>query len=172
MKVYRVKHATKQLFAHQDAGHALTLPHIVRQPQNASIFTDGRWAAQVAQCMTRNKGGEWVVEEDDAFEDKKTKKGPANARTLTIERDDRDGYYDEMTIDFHLEYLPRAIAAAKNRPDSPIQQKALLQLQAALAFWQIVDCAESYDPGVSGLNGQYSPPEDCDEEEDDDELPF
>ena len=87
MKVYRVKHANKNLFAHQDAGHALTLPRIVKQAQNASIFTSKRWAAQVAECMMRNKGGKWIVEADTAFEFEReeTNEGHAFAGPWTIE---------------------------------------------------------------------------------------
>ena len=84
VKVFRVREEGKQLFAKQLPSFPFSLPVIVRKEQKASIFTSEGWAEQVAETMTRNKGGKWIVEEDTAFEDK-TKEGRAFAGPWTIE---------------------------------------------------------------------------------------
>ena len=88
VKVFRVREEGKQLFAKQLPSFPFSLPAIVRKEQKASIFTSEHWAEQVAACMMRNKGGEWIVEADTAFEDKtneETKEGRAFAGPRTIE---------------------------------------------------------------------------------------
>ena len=79
--------------------------------------------------------------------------------------------FEQFVIDWYLNTLPRTIALVEVEPDYPRQQMVLERLRNDLAFWQRMNDNPTIDPGSTGLNGHYSPPEEMGEEADD-ELPF